>query len=166
VQGWTWPTKRPSSPALDGRGSTQTGCPLPFPASLIASSSFLHVPLTSGKQANLRVFTMGAILSPAVVLVIVLLLVIWLFLAHMISSREEDARLQFFLSLMEPPPVSTDRPSPSVSHPVASPPERSAAPVLHPAVREAASWGGRRDTRPVWEEYPLLLATALRSRAK
>ena len=38
---------------------------------------------------------MVALLSPVVVLVIVLVLVVWLFLARTISSRKEDARLQF-----------------------------------------------------------------------
>jgi hypothetical protein len=44
---------------------------------------------------------MDVIPLSAFALVIVVLLVIWFFLAHMISSGKDDARLQFLLSLMD-----------------------------------------------------------------
>jgi len=108
---------------------------------------------------------MVALLSPVVVLVIVLVLVVWLFLARTISSRKEDARLQFRVRVKEALPISTSRPGSVVSQPAANLPERTAKPVLHPAAQEAVSRGERCEARPVWEELPLLLAAALRGRA-
>ena len=43
---------------------------------------------------------MDAIPFSAVALAIVVLLVVWFFLAHMISSRKDDARLHFLLKLL------------------------------------------------------------------
>jgi hypothetical protein len=99
---------------------------------------------------------MDTIPFSALALVVVALLLIWLFLAHMIANRKEDARLQFLLSLMEPPAVSKDCPSPAVV--------RTAA--YMPGDGSRGNPGGLpRDAQSVWEELPLLLAAAMRGRA-
>jgi hypothetical protein len=50
--------------------------------------------------------TMNHIPPAALVIAMALLLVIGFFLAHMISSQEQDARLEFFLHLLEALPAS------------------------------------------------------------
>ena len=99
---------------------------------------------------------MDIIPSSALALVVVALLVIWLIVAHMISNRKQDARLQFLLGLMEPPPVSGDCPSPEVVQPAAG----------MQGDRGRGNPGGcPSDAQSVWEELPLLLAAAMRGRA-
>jgi hypothetical protein len=107
---------------------------------------------------------MNDIPPSAIALVVVLLLVIWLFLAHMILDRREDARLQFLLSLMEPPPASAGDPDHAVLRPAANLPERSTMEVLHPAAEDVVSHGDSRDVPSVWQGLPLLFAAALRGR--
>jgi len=46
----------------------------------------------------------------ALIMVTVALLVVWLFLARMIRSRHEDARLQFLLNLVQDSPAFADSP--------------------------------------------------------
>ena len=53
---------------------------------------------------------MDVIPFSAFALVIVVLLIAWLFLAHMISSSTDDARLQFLLSLMDVPQADAGHP--------------------------------------------------------
>lgn len=108
---------------------------------------------------------MDAVPFSALVLVIVVLLVVWLFLAHMMSSRKQDARLQFLLSLMEAPPASDGRPDPVVPRPAANGSETGTSKVGSPASGDTASRRDIRDARSVWQELPVVFAAALRGRA-
>ncbi|MGA2073544.1 MAG: hypothetical protein ABSH52_08555 [Terriglobia bacterium] len=107
---------------------------------------------------------MDAMPFSAVALVIVVLLVIWFFLAHMISSRKDDARLQFLLSLM-------DAPQADASHSdAAGPPSAAVVPEANPAkpgqerADEFVSRGISGVGRYASQELPVVFAAALRSR--
>jgi len=108
---------------------------------------------------------MNAITVSNVILVTVVLLVVWLLLARMISSRREDARLQFLLSLMEPPPVSVDRPSPAHLQPAANLPETRTEKDAQPGTDDAGPPVESLRTQSVWQELPVVFAAALRGRA-
>ncbi len=108
---------------------------------------------------------MDATSFSAAALVIVLLLVIWLFLAHMISSRNDDARLHFLVSLM-------DAPQADASHSgVAGPPSAAVVPETNSAkpgqerADKFASRGISGVARYASQELPVVFAAALRSRA-
>jgi hypothetical protein len=101
----------------------------------------------------------------AFALVIVVLLATWLFLAHMISRRREDARLQFLLSLTDPPHADSGRPDPAIPRPAASMPETNAAQPLQGREGEFVSDGNRSVAQYVSQELPVVFAAALRSRA-
>lgn len=108
---------------------------------------------------------MHAIPFSALVLVLAVLLVIWLFLAHMMSSRKQDARLQFLLSLMEATPASDGGPDPAVPRPAANVPKTGTTIAMPPAPDDGVSRGNNHDARSVWQELPVVFAAALRSRA-
>jgi hypothetical protein len=113
----------------------------------------------------LGVFIMGPIPFSAFALVIVVLLITWLFLAHMISSRRDDARLQFLLSLTDPPHVARGCPDPAIPRPAASVPETNAAEPWRDNADEFMSRSYSGIARFVSQELPVVFAAALRSRA-
>jgi len=101
----------------------------------------------------------------ALVMVVAVLLVVWLFLAHMISSRREDGRLRFLLSLMETPPDSSDRPSRTAQRPPAKLPESRPTNSLQAPTDEVVSRSDSRIAQSLWQEMPVVFAAALRGRA-
>jgi len=87
----------------------------------------------------------------ALILVTVALLVVWLFLAHMIRSSQQDARLHFLLDLMEDTP-------PFAGHAVTLPqnlPLTKDEQVRDPAAGEVSAW----------TKLSMLSAVALRGRS-
>lgn len=114
-------------------------------------------------HAKLGVFIMDAIRFSAVVLAIVALLLVWLFLAHMILSRKEDARLEFLLNLMGPPAADASRADPAVQRPAPTVPETKKA--WRGIAEELESCDNRGAARSVWQELPVVFAAALRGRA-
>jgi hypothetical protein len=107
----------------------------------------------------------GAVPISAVALVVVVLLVIWFFLAHMISSRKDDARLQFLLGLMGGPTATADRPDPDVLRTAATMPETRTRNGVEPEADDVGPHAKSRRTLSVWQELPVVLAAALRGRA-
>jgi hypothetical protein len=101
----------------------------------------------------------------AVVMVIILLLVVWLFLAHMVSSRKVDARLEFLLSLMDAPQADPGRSDPVAQRPAAIVPETNEAKPSPGRADEFASLGRSSVARSVLQELPVVFAAALRGRA-
>ena len=108
---------------------------------------------------------MNAIPYSAVVLVICLLLVVWLFLTRMVKSRRYDARLPFLLTLISAPTATADCLDPDVLGTAAATPETRTT----NGVRPEADNGDPRAESPrvlaAWQELPVVLAAALRSRA-
>ena len=102
---------------------------------------------------------------PALVLATAVLLVVWLFLAHMISSRKEDARLQFLLDLTDPPQVDRGRHDPANPRPAFLAPERNAVDPLPAKADEYMTGGNSGVVRLVSQELPVVFAAALRGRA-
>jgi hypothetical protein len=107
---------------------------------------------------------METVPTSAVALVIVVLLIIWFFLAHMISSRKDDARLQFLLSLTDQPHVEPGCPDPAIPRPAASVPESIPAKPAQERADEFAPRGISGVARYVSQELPVVFAAALRSR--
>jgi hypothetical protein len=94
-----------------------------------------------------------------------LLLAIGLCLAHMISSRRQDARLQFLLNLMQTLPAADDQSeSPQLRGSRPDPPDRTVMGASFLASRHAARGGAPRPARLALRETPLLFAAALRGR--
>ena len=107
---------------------------------------------------------MDATSFSAVALVIVLLLAIWLFLAHMISSRNEDARLQFLLSLMDASQAGAGWSGPGAQRTAAIVPETNPAKPVQERADEFVSGGISGVARYASQELPVVFAAALRSR--
>ena len=108
---------------------------------------------------------MNAIPISAVVLVIFVLLLVWLLLAHMILSRRDDARLQFLLGLMDAPTATADGPDPDVFRTAATIPETRTTNGAKPEADDVGLRAEGPRTLAVWQELPVVLAAALRSRA-
>jgi hypothetical protein len=103
--------------------------------------------------------------TAAIAMLTVALLAIGLCLAHMISSRRQDARLQFLLNLMQTFPASGDPSETSeLRGSQQDPPERAVVGASPRAARHATRGGGPRHARLALRETPLLLAAALRGR--
>ena len=132
--------------------------------SLTGPSSFLHPSLIFRKHARLGVFTMNVIPFSAVALVIVILLVIWFFLAHMISSRKDDARLQFLLGLIDAPQAEASLSDAAGPPPAAVVSETNPAKPVQERSEEFVSRGISGVARYAFQELPVVLAAALRSR--
>jgi len=107
---------------------------------------------------------MSVIPFSAVALVIVVLLVIWFFLAHMISSRKDDARLHFLLSLMDAPQAEASDSDAAGPPPTAVVPETNPASPMQERSEEFVSRGISGVARYAFQELPVVLAAALRSR--
>lgn len=93
---------------------------------------------------------MNFIPNAAIAVTGVVLLMIGLCLAHMISSRRQDARLQFLLNLMQTLPASGDQfetPQPRGSQ--QDPPERAVVGASRRAVAQAT--GSPAAPGPGWE---------------
>jgi hypothetical protein len=103
---------------------------------------------------------MDFIPNAVIALVAVLLLAIGLCLAHVMSSRRQDARLQFLLNLMQTFPASGDQ----SESPQQDPLERTVVGASRLSVGHAARGGAPRHARLASRETPLLLAAALRGR--
>jgi len=132
---------------------------------LTGPSSFLHSSLICRRQAKLGVFIMGPIPFSAFALVIVVLLVTWLFLAHMISSRKDDARLHFLFSLMDAPQAGASHSDAAEPPPAAVVPETNPAKPVRERADEFVSRGFSGVARYAFQEMPVVFAAALRSRA-
>jgi hypothetical protein len=101
----------------------------------------------------------------SVALVIVVLLVIWFFLAHMISSRKDDARLQFLFDLIDVPSPDGGHSDPEGQRTAAIVPGKGAAKPLQEGADECVSRGISSVARYAFQELPVVFAAALRSRA-
>jgi len=108
---------------------------------------------------------MGPIPFSAFALVIVVLLVTWLFLAHMISSRKDDARLHFLFSLMDAPQAGASHSDAAEPPPAAVVPETNPAKPVRERADELVSRGFSGVARYAFQEMPVVFAAALRSRA-
>jgi hypothetical protein len=108
---------------------------------------------------------MNFIPNAAIAVATVVLLAIGLCLAHMISSRRQDPRLQFLLNLMQTFPAPGDQSeTPQFRGSQQDPPERTVVGASRLAARHAARGGAPRHARVALPETPLLLAAALRGR--
>jgi hypothetical protein len=107
---------------------------------------------------------MDAIPFSAVALAIVILLVIWFFLAHMISSRKDDARMHFLLSLLDAPQIDTSHSDGAGLRPAAGVPEGNTEKPEQERADEIASRGISGVARYASQELPVVFAAALRSR--
>jgi len=107
---------------------------------------------------------MDAIPFSAVALAIVVLLVVWFLLAHMISSRKNDARLHFLLSLMDAPQAGASHSDSAGPRPAAAAPEAPGAKPVQERADEFVSRGISGVARYASQELPVVFAAALRSR--
>jgi len=108
---------------------------------------------------------MNSVPLVAMVLAIAVLLVVWLFLAHMIASRKDDARLQFLLSLTDPPHADLGHPDPAIPRPAASMLGTRTTKGVEPEADDVGAHAESPRTFAAWQELPVVLAAALRSRA-
>ena len=107
---------------------------------------------------------MDAMPFSAVAVVIVVLLVIWFFLAHMISSRTKDARLHFLLSFMDAPQAEASHSDAAGAPPAAVVPETNPTKPVQERADEFVSRGISGVGRYASQELPVVFAAALRSR--
>jgi hypothetical protein len=146
------------APKYKGFAPPQVVCDLTDP------SSFRHPSLIFRKHARLGVFIMDPIPFSAVALVIVVLLVTWLFLAHMMSNREDDARLHFLLGIMGAPQAEASHSDAAGPPPAAVVPETNPAKPVQERADEFVSRGISGVARYASQELPVVFAAALRSR--
>jgi hypothetical protein len=107
---------------------------------------------------------MNAIPILAIVLVLFVLLVVWLFLAHMISSRKDDARLQFLLGLIDAPQAEASLSDAAGPPPAAVVPETNPEKPVQERAEEFVPRGISGVARYAFQELPVVFAAALRSR--